>query len=305
MIRDIRIAVDFWGHPKRVKLSRLLDVEDAGGYMLNLWIRTAMTKPDGVLRGLDDMDIAIMAGWTKDPEFFCTALDACGFTDTLSDGTRVLHDWAENQSWVIGSASRSEKAKKAALARHHNLDDKAENESIGQAEGPGQAKPVSGKMPEVCPKSAQTMLGACAEHAPSLQEPQSSNALFLSSPSPKSNPPVPTDVGTSPPGGEPRYTKAFLAWWAEYPVKVKKPRAWKAWVKLGKSVDALTLIKAIQQQLAAGHFMVGGENCIPHPATWLNDRRWDDEIKAQASTGSSLDDWAKADDTTTAGGQPQ
>lgn len=291
MIRDIRIAVDFLGHPKRVKLSRLLDVDDAAGYLLNLWIRTAMSKPDGVLRGLDDMDIAIVAGWSKDPEFFCAALHSAGFLDTLPDGTRALHDWAENQPWVIGQAARSISAQKAALARHHGQQDEVEKKPFKRVEGPGQGAPVLQKMPEVGLKSAETMPQVCGAHAErirtAMRVDENRNAPLLSSSSPplKSNPPVPTDVGTSPRGGEPPYSKAFEAWWKEYPVKVKKPRAWRAWRKI-KGVSAPELIKAVQAQLAAGHFMVGAENCIPHPSTWLNDSRWTDEIKAQAHTSA-------------------
>ena len=77
-------------------------------------------------------------------------------------------------------------------------------------------------------------------------------------------------------------------------MKVKKPRAWRAWRKI-KGVSAPELIQAVKAQLAAGHFMVGAENCVPHPSTWLNDGRWGDEIKAKAS-GGSLDDWAKGGD---------
>lgn len=93
----------------------------------------------------------------------------------------------------------------------------------------------------------------------------------------------------SPPKGGGGYAPAFEVFWAECPDKVKKKRAWAAWKKI-KGVDAATIIDAFKAQLAARHFRgADGKDYIPHPATWLNDRRWEDVIKQPGGS-----DWGEA-----------
>lgn len=165
MIQDIRIDVRWRSHPKRAKLAFLLG-HDGTGYVLDLWISTAQSKPDGVLRGLDDMDIALMAGWRGRPEDFVSALHATRLLDRLPDGSWALHDWAEHQPWVIGEPARVAKARKAANARHHGPEKRAETDQ----ERPGNAVLNPLKMPEVGPKNTESMLGACSEHASSTAQ---------------------------------------------------------------------------------------------------------------------------------------
>jgi uncharacterized protein YdaU (DUF1376 family) len=68
----------------------------------------------------------------------------------------------------------------------------------------------------------------------------------------------------------------FDVFWKQYPRKVAKPNALKAWSKL--KVDDIVLKKmliAISEQGLASR----DQQYIPHPASWLNARRWEDEIK--------------------------
>lgn len=287
MVADIRIKTSFHGHRKRRKLKLLLG-QDGTGYVLDLWINAALNHPDGVLRGMDHEDIALDAGWDGDARMFTEALLAVAFLD-LIDGVYVLHDWAEHQSWVIGSTARRDKAKMAASARWARGQEEAET----QAEAVGDDGPNPPKMPEVGQKTGQAMLGACSQHACSIpgacHEHARSNAPLLSSSSPEDskNPPVPTTVGTSPRAGGTPYSAAFEAWWAEYPNKKAKGYAWKCWRKI-KDVGADVLLAALRAQKAAqGHWTVGKEVCIPHPSTWLNKRCWEDEVKAQPMSAAA------------------
>ena len=69
----------------------------------------------------------------------------------------------------------------------------------------------------------------------------------------------------------------FDVFWKQYPRKVAKPNALKAWSKL--KVDDIVLKKmliAISEQGLASR----DQQYIPHPASWLNARRWEDEIKS-------------------------
>jgi uncharacterized protein YdaU (DUF1376 family) len=73
------------------------------------------------------------------------------------------------------------------------------------------------------------------------------------------------------------YIDRFDIFWKQYPRKVAKPNALKAWLKikpddvvLKKMLDAIN-----QQQLPSKEIQF-----VPHPASWLNANRWEDEITA-------------------------
>jgi hypothetical protein len=70
----------------------------------------------------------------------------------------------------------------------------------------------------------------------------------------------------------------FVAFWSAYPVKKSKGDAERAWSKLTATERPLCL-PAITAQVRAMHFQGSdGNSYVPHPSTWLNGRRWEDEI---------------------------
>lgn len=76
------------------------------------------------------------------------------------------------------------------------------------------------------------------------------------------------------------YSDAFLTFWNAYPRKVGKGAAWKAWSHI-KPDDALasTLTAAVLSQIHWPQWEKDNGEFIPHPATWLNQSRWEDEGK--------------------------
>lgn len=69
-------------------------------------------------------------------------------------------------------------------------------------------------------------------------------------------------------------TVRFDRFWKAYPRKVKKPSAFKAWKRLSPD-DALTdQIVAVVERTQ----WPADQTYIPHPSSWLNDRRWEDEV---------------------------
>lgn len=68
----------------------------------------------------------------------------------------------------------------------------------------------------------------------------------------------------------------FEAFWAAYPRRVGKGAARAAWAKAIRKASPEAIIAAIQAQVYAGCFR--DLTFCPHPATWLNGERWDDEI---------------------------
>lgn len=80
-------------------------------------------------------------------------------------------------------------------------------------------------------------------------------------------------------------SSTFDVFWISYPRKASKERARKAFLKAIKATSAETIIEAAKQ-FAASPKGQAGDYC-PHPATWLNDRRWEDD-RATWSNGTPV-----------------
>lgn len=78
---------------------------------------------------------------------------------------------------------------------------------------------------------------------------------------------------------------AFDKFWEVYPKKVGKEAARKAFAKV--KVPLETLIAAIEKQKKSKQWTKEKGQYIPHPATWLNQGRWEDELEtcSQPSPG--------------------
>jgi len=76
----------------------------------------------------------------------------------------------------------------------------------------------------------------------------------------------------------------FAKFWKLYPNKKGKAAAEKAWTKLKVTEDLFNLITQglAKQCVSAGWVKDKGE-FIPHPSTWLNGKRWEDEIAPPAN----------------------
>lgn len=73
---------------------------------------------------------------------------------------------------------------------------------------------------------------------------------------------------------------AFDRWWELYPRKQGKEAARKAYAKAARAVPHAVLFDAlVVQRGALGQQQAKGGFC-PHPATWLNQGRWDDDPDA-------------------------
>ena len=84
--------------------------------------------------------------------------------------------------------------------------------------------------------------------------------------------------------------ESFDVFWAAYPRHTGKQDAYKAFVKL-KPNEALmaAILSGIEKQKQSAQWTKDGGQFIPHPATWLNGCRWEDEVpKAAAFTGKQV-----------------
>lgn len=70
----------------------------------------------------------------------------------------------------------------------------------------------------------------------------------------------------------------FERFWAAYPRKQYKDRARRAWAKLSPDMDLCRkMSEALNTQKQSDQWMRDDGRYIPHPATWLNGRCWEDD----------------------------
>lgn len=76
--------------------------------------------------------------------------------------------------------------------------------------------------------------------------------------------------------------------WGIYPDKIAKAKARESWEKLPQE-DREKAVIAIKIQVESNHFRgKDGQDYIPHPATWLNQKRWEDEIKQNKLSSKAI-----------------
>ena len=124
------------------------------------------------------------------------------------------------------------------------------------------------------------------DETPTNQNDQCSNTG--SSNKPISNTPLPPQEGAvreeglfgdSPPEAQGPWKADFDTWWIAWPNKKAKADAVKAWGKAVKQPDFPGLnivIAAVEVQKKSEQWQ---RDVIPNPATWLNGKRWNDEVQ--------------------------
>jgi hypothetical protein len=71
----------------------------------------------------------------------------------------------------------------------------------------------------------------------------------------------------------------FAEFWDAYPRKVSKEAALKAFNKVDPTDDLLqTILRALASAKQSNEWTKDGGAFIPHAATWLNGKRWEDEL---------------------------
>lgn len=77
------------------------------------------------------------------------------------------------------------------------------------------------------------------------------------------------------------YPPDFLAFWNAYPRRTGKGAAAKAWRKALPPIEEVTA--ALSWQMQTEQWTRDGGQFIPHPATYLNQHRWEDEPPSQCA----------------------
>lgn len=84
----------------------------------------------------------------------------------------------------------------------------------------------------------------------------------------------------------------FETFWTAYPRKESKAQAKKSFAKVNVSMDEL--LQALETQKQSDQWRRDGGQYIPYASTWLNQRRWEDEIPTQAAKAEEpADNWQR------------
>lgn len=90
-----------------------------------------------------------------------------------------------------------------------------------------------------------------------------------------------------------KQTESFLEFWNTYPRKIGKQAALRAFIKAADKTDPAIINAGVHRM--ANDPNLPPKQYIPHPATWLNEGRWDDEPYPQRDQASvKQDNRAKA-----------
>lgn len=86
----------------------------------------------------------------------------------------------------------------------------------------------------------------------------------------------------------------FPIFWATYPRKEGRPPSEKAFDKIKPDMALLEImLAAIKTQAQSERWRKDGGQYIPMPATWLNQRRWEDQMHVDVAPGGHEDRSAK------------
>lgn len=75
----------------------------------------------------------------------------------------------------------------------------------------------------------------------------------------------------------PEEGQSFIKFWYRYPKKVARTNAERAWARLSDA-DRIAAYEKLPAHVAYWQLSQTLRQYIPHGATWLNQRRWEDEL---------------------------
>lgn len=239
-----------------------------------LWAVSWHQVPAGSLPS-SDTELAYLAGYGRSTkEWLKVKKMALSKWVPCSDG-RLYHPLiVENalDAWEK-KKKQVDKSVKGAMARWHN-----KTNELGNAKGY-----ATGIAPSTTSTNATGITTGNAKPMPNECQGRGIGKEI------KENPPTPQgDVSVEKTGGEPKrrnaseYSPEFESFWTAYPRKEAKGSAFKAWQKQKPPLSAC--LSALAWQKKSDQWTKDAGSFIPHPASWINARRWEDEPAHAVST---------------------
>jgi len=236
-------------HPKTNKLTRILKETQPEtkhpaviGYLHYLWWWALDYAQNGSLARYDNAEIAEAARWEGDADTFVNALIDAGYVDKTDEGLQ-LHDWYEYAGKLVERREKDRERKKK--------------------------KKGAGGTPDNSDGTPQD--GA---RLPSVHNPTQPNQTKHNQTKPNR-----TEQNQTAAAEAPSVADMFSQFWDEYPKKVGKAKCAEIWKKLKPSAKLFEkIMTALRAQKQIPQWQKDGGAYIPHPQTWLNNKRWEDEL---------------------------
>jgi hypothetical protein len=249
----IEVHQKLWIHPKTIAFAKALKIDPvyAGGLLCRLWCWAIdAADEDGNIGYLPMIEIATAAGWRKSAKsFFCaltTVHEGCtsAWVDDLGNGVYRLHDW-DTYTGKLQERRRKDRTRKVGS----NSD--------------GNSKGKSTEIPKENPRKNYGIPDATVPYRTNI-------------------PPIVPQEGTTDTSSESLTEKRFEEFWKIYPLKIGKQAALRAFKKIKPTADLHSkILSAIEKAKKSDRWQRENGQFIPHPTTWLNQGRWDDEIEPE------------------------
>lgn len=92
----------------------------------------------------------------------------------------------------------------------------------------------------------------------------------------------------TPPTPKGAVDNGFANFWNPYPRKTAKVQAQKAWAKLNPSAELQAqILAALAAQCRSDQWTKDGGSFVPHASTWLNQRRWEDQLPSGSTVATA------------------
>lgn len=277
-------------HPKLRRLAKSLQIAEvhAVGILHALWWYAAEYAPNGDLSGFSDEEIGDICE-CADGNALRNALRHAGFLDE----SLRLHDWDDYYGRMMEMQDRRREANRERQRRHRErhsgrverktsiAEHVVERNALVTRDVTRDVTPVTLLPNQTQPNQTQPNQTEQDQRQdpPTPQRGESATALVHVGPTSS------TRQHRNGKGGD--NDRRFEQFWSVYPRRVAKASARKAWDRLAPD-DELTdiIVAAIAVAARSPDWRKDDGQFIPHPATWLNGKRWEDE--RTRPTGTSL-----------------
>jgi hypothetical protein len=245
-----------------------IDPDAVVGKLLRVWAwfdeQSRFGNAPSVTKSLLDRRVGVTG--------FCNAMIDVGWLDDDGDLLQLPNFERHN----------GETAKTRALGAKRQQKHKAKSNAKGNDTGVTKPSPEKRREEKSNNKTPHTPLADASEGdstidilADDFESPDQPDKS--SSEKPEAKKPKSGDAGYDPAG---TIDQRFVIFWEQYPRKVAKGAALKAWHKIKPDKSLLDrILDAIVRAKRSEQWKRDGGQYIPHPATWLNQGRWDDELE--------------------------
>lgn len=163
--------------------------------------------------------------------------------------------------------------------KHRDDDPPDDAPKAAQPAAPSQPTPTdTAKQRTSAQNTVSPSLTFSPSFSPSFSDPPSGDTPPI--------PPTPLRPVAAPPDRPAKEPASFAIFWQAWPKKEARAAALAAWRKVPQDPDTLqAILDAIPRQQAAKDWPRENWRYCPQPATWLNQRRWEDEVPEPVPKG--------------------